>query len=100
MTAGIQRETTLAGYVRNRFWSAPRLPTDRRSPRADLPDLFLLFLLMFLGDPCLHQLFHRSVRQRLLRLEVDGAFRYVEAPELVLEHFDYGITHREQTAVL
>ena len=100
MKAGIQRETTLAGYVRNRFRGAARSPADRRNPKADRSDLFLVFLFKFLGDPCLYQFFHESIRERLFCREVDGAFRYIEAPELVLEHFDYGITHREQTAVL
>ena len=86
------------------FVIAFEVPQDRRQivetrRQTDLT-YFLCSFLSFSAHPCLYQFFHESIRERLFCREVDGAFRYIEAPELVLEHFDYGKTHREQTAVL
>src|SRR5260370_38812592 len=53
-----------------------------------------------LHDPRLHQLFHKSCRQRLVHGKADGAFGCLALLEFVFERFHHRETSREETAGL
>src|ERR1700682_270054 len=85
-------QTTRRSSRTNGWWQSR---TGQRSMRGSA-----LLLAFFFSDSRLHQLLHKSRRERLIHREADGTFGHFEMLEFLFEPPYHGVAHREQTAMV